>query len=68
MEICEHCPYPHRCGPQERCIAYKIGGEGDILPEPVEVRVFHPVMTTDGIGMTGKIKSGKKKAKKNAKL
>jgi len=42
------------------CIAYKIGGEGGILPEPVS----HSVMTTDGIGMTGKIKSGKKKAKK----
>lgn len=60
MKTCEHCPYPHRCMPQERCIAYKIGGEGGTLPEPVS----HPVATTSGVGMTGKIKTGKKKAKK----
>lgn len=64
MNTCENCPYPSRCAAQDRCIAYKIGGEGGILPEPVS----HPVATTSGVSMTGKIKSGKKKATRNAKL
>ena len=60
MTPCDKCPYPSRCESQDRCIVYKIGGEGGILPEPVS----HPVATTSGVGMTGKIKTGKKKAKK----
>lgn len=60
MTPCDKCPYPARCQAQDRCIAYKIGGEGGILPEPVS----HPVATTSGVSMTGKIKTGKKKAKK----
>lgn len=57
MELCEHCPYPHRCKPQQRCIAYKKDGVSVTLPEPVP----HPVITSSGISMTGKIKTGKKK-------
>ena len=60
MELCKNCPYPHRCEPQQRCIAYKKGGASVTLPEPVP----HPVITSNGIGMTGKIKTGKKKAAK----
>ncbi|WJE88103.1 hypothetical protein FAMCQIZV_CDS0022 [Phage C72C1] len=63
MKTCEHCPFPRRCEPAERCIAYKKDAEAVILPEPAPV----PVVTTSGVGMTGKIKSGKK-AKTNAKL
>ena len=60
MEVCEHCPYPHRCKPQQRCIAYKKNGVSVTLPEPVS----HPVITSSGIGMTGKVKLKKKKAAK----
>jgi len=60
MNVCEHCPYPHRCGAQKRCIMYKKGAQSVTLPEPVS----HPVITSSGIGMTGKIKTGKKKAAK----
>lgn len=60
MNLCNNCPYPNRCNAQQRCIAYKIGGVGTELPEPVS----HPVKTSSGVGMTGKIKTGKKKAAK----
>jgi len=39
---------------------YKKGAQSVTLPEPVS----HPVITSNGIGMTGKIKTGKKKAAK----
>ena len=60
MNLCDNCPYPHRCGAQKRCIAYKKDGVSVTLPEPVS----HPVITSNGIGMTGKVKTGKKKAAK----
>ena len=60
MNLCEHCPYPHRCEPQQRCIAYKKDGVSVTLPEPVS----HAVITSSGIGMTGKTKPKKKKAAK----
>lgn len=64
MQICKNCPYPARCEAQQRCIAHKIGGVGTELPAPIP----HPVKTTSGVSMTGKIKTGKKKAaKKNGK-
>ena len=56
MKTCKNCPFPRRCEPADRCIAYKTGAEPVILPEPVPV----PVMTTRGFGVTGKAKSGKK--------
>tara|TARA_E500000318_G_scaffold108657_2_gene119953 strand:+ start:796 stop:984 length:189 start_codon:yes stop_codon:yes gene_type:complete len=60
MKICDGCPFPRRCEPQQRCIVYKIGAEPVIMPEPTPV----PVKTTNGIGMTGAIKQTiKKKAK-----
>jgi len=61
MQTCEHCPYPARCEMQQRCIQSKINATPVILPEPVPV----PVKTSNGIGMTGKIKTGKKKVSKD---
>jgi len=61
MKICDGCPFPRRCEPQGRCIVYKIGAKPVIMPEPEPV----PVMTSNGIGMTGIIKkTSKKKAAK----
>lgn len=60
MNICDNCPYPSRCGAQQRCIAYKKDAESVTLPEPVS----HPVITSAGVGMTGNVKTGKKKATK----
>lgn len=61
MKICDGCPFPRRCEPQGRCIVYKIGAKPVIMPEPEPV----PVMTSNGIGMTGIIKkTSKKKATK----
>lgn len=61
MNICSNCPFPRRCEPQNRCIAYKKDAEPVIMPEPQSV----PVKTSNGIGMTGKIKrTVKKKATK----
>lgn len=57
MQTCPNCPFPRRCTSQERCIAYKIGAEPVILPDPKPV----PVKTSFGSGLTGKIKKGKKK-------
>ena len=52
MQTCEHCPYPARCEMQQRCIRSKINATPVELPEPMPV----PVKTSNGIGMTGKIK------------
>jgi len=61
MSICDKCPYPKRCQAQARCIAYKNDAKPVIMQEPESV----PVMTSNGIGMTGTIKQTfKKKAKK----
>jgi len=61
MNICDNCPFPRRCEPQGRCIAYKKDAEPVILPEPESV----PVKTSNGIGMTGKMrKTSKKKVAK----
>jgi hypothetical protein len=61
MNICDNCPFPRRCEPAGRCIAYKKGAEPVIMPEPTPV----PVKTTGGVGMTGMIKKTlKKKATK----
>lgn len=62
MKLCEHCPYPSRCEMQQRCIRQKINATPVVLPEPMPV----PVKTSNGIGMTGKIKAAKKKVMKNA--
>jgi hypothetical protein len=45
---------------QQRCIRSKINATPVVLPEPVPV----PVKTSNGIGMTGGIKTGKKATKK----
>ena len=61
MNVCENCPYPRRCEPQGRCIAYKKDAKPAIMTEPTPV----PVLTSTGISMTGFIKKpAKKKAKK----
>lgn len=57
MNVCENCPYPRRCEPQGRCIAYKKGAKPVIMQEPKSV----PVMTSTGIGMTGFVKKPPKK-------
>ena len=62
MQTCTHCPYPDRCSSQDRCIVFKIGGEGYELPAPVP----HPVMTSSGIGTTAKT-AIKKKVSKNVR-
>jgi hypothetical protein len=59
MVTCETCPYPHRCQPQEKCLAGKIPGEDVVLPEPVAMNV----MTTVGTGTTQPKFKAKKKAK-----
>lgn len=63
MKTCEHCPYPKRCIPADRCIAYKIGAEPVILPDPKPMEIN----TTFGVGTTGKApakSSGKVRKKK----
>jgi len=55
MQTCEHCPFPRRCENQERCVAYKTDAVPVTLPEPVSV----PVITSQGVGMTGKPKKAK---------
>ena len=57
METCNNCPFPKRCIPANRCIAYKVDATPVVLPEPKPV----PVKTSFGIGMNGKAKKAKKK-------
>ena len=49
MKTCEHCPYPKRCIPADRCIAFKIGAEPVILrdPKPIEINTTYGVGTTE---------------------
>lgn len=59
MNICDNCPFPRRCEPAERCIAYKKDAEPVILAEPTPV----PVKTTTGVGMTSPLRKSAKKKK-----
>lgn len=63
MKTCEHCPYPKRCIPADRCIAFKIGAEPVILrdPKPIEIN------TTYGVGTTAKDKAPAPKVASKAK-
>lgn len=49
MKTCEHCPFPKRCIPADRCIAYKIGAVSYEAPAPKPMEVN----TTFGVGSTG---------------
>ena len=65
MKTCEHCPYPKRCIPADRCIAFKIGAEPVILadPKPIEINTTYGVGTTAKAPskLSGKAKKVKKK-------
>ena len=57
MNVCQNCPYPRRCEPQGRCIAYKKDAKPVIMTETKPV----PVLTSTGISMTGFVKKPPKK-------
>lgn len=62
MKTCEHCPFPKRCIPAERCIAYKLDAVAPEAPKPKPMEV----QTTNGVGMTAEVETPVKAAVKKA--